>query len=147
MITLQIYRPLPPGVSVQNYNPVTREIIFDIDNAVVEENDPVLEIRFKVTVVASCSLLNDACDNIITNQAFTTYYGTINSTVEITDDPSFSSNSGCLLAPDATNFLADLDCDFQEEVILCGASTTLTAGDGYDSIFMVYQSYRRSCNR
>ncbi len=124
---------LPPGVSVQSYNPVTREIIFSIDNSVVEENDPVQEIRIKVTVVQTCSLLNDACDNIISNQAFATYNGTLNPTFTISDDPSFNTNAGCLLNPSATNFLADIDCTFTEDVILCGASTVLTAGDGYDS--------------
>jgi len=124
---------LPPGVTVQSYNPVTREIIFEVDNSVVEVNDPVSEIRFKVTVVESCSLLSDACSNIVTNQAYATYNGTLNPLFEITDDPSISSNTGCLLTPSATNFLADLDCTFTEEVILCGDSVVLTAANGYDS--------------
>lgn len=124
---------LPPGVTVQSYNPVTREIIFEVDNSVVEENDPVLEIRFRVTVVTDCSLLSDACSNIISNQAYATYNGTLNPTFTITDDPSISANTGCLLNPGATNFLADLNCTFNEDVILCGASVVLTAADGYDS--------------
>ncbi len=124
---------LPTGVTVQTYNPSTKEIIFSVDNSIVEQNDPVEEIRFKVTVVSSCNLLNDACDNIITNQAYVTYNGTVNTTFTISDDPSFSSNTGCLITPAATNFLADLNCDFEEEVILCGATATLTAGSGYDT--------------
>lgn len=124
---------LPPGVTVQSYNPATREIIFEVDNSVVEENDPVLEIRFRVTVVTDCSLLSDACSNIISNQAYATYNGTLNPTFTITDDPSISANTGCLLNPGATNFLADLNCTFNEDVILCGASVVLTAADGYDS--------------
>ncbi|GGK31884.1 T9SS C-terminal target domain-containing protein [Yeosuana aromativorans] len=124
---------LPSGVTVDSYDPTTREIVFRVDRSVVEENDPVLEIRFKVTVVATCSLLNDACSNIISNQAYATYKGTINPTFTISDDPSFATNTGCLLTPGATNFLADITCDFKEDVILCGASTVLTAGDGYDS--------------
>ncbi|WP_242206733.1 SprB repeat-containing protein, partial [Aestuariivivens insulae] len=124
---------LPSGVTVQSYNQVTREIIFEVGNSVVEVNDPMQEIRFKVTVVQTCSLLNDACDNIINNQAYATYNGTLNPTFTISDDPSFNSNTGCLITPGATNFLADIDCDFTEEVILCGDSTVLTAGDGYDS--------------
>jgi len=124
---------LPPGVTVESYNVTTREIVFRIDESIVEENDPVSEIRFKVTVVETCSLLSDACSNIITNQAFATYFGTLNPTFVITDDPSISTNTGCLLTPSATNFLADLDCVFSEEVILCGDSVVLTAADGYDS--------------
>ncbi|XMO85992.1 T9SS type B sorting domain-containing protein [Algibacter sp. AS12] len=124
---------LPTGVSVQSYDPSTRELVFSVDNSVVEENDPIQEIRFKVTVVSTCSLLNDACSNIISNQAFSTYNGTLNPTFTISDDPSFNTNTGCLLTPGATNFLADIDCVFEEEVILCGASTVLTSGSGYDS--------------
>ena len=124
---------LPAGVTVQNYNPTTRELIFEVDNSVVEVNDPVQEIRFKVTVVTTCSLLTDACSNIITNQAFATYNGTLNPAFTISDDPSFSANTGCLLNPGATNFLADINCTFNEQVILCGPSATLTAANGYDS--------------
>ncbi len=124
---------LPPGVTVQSYNATTREIIFAIDESVVEENDPMQQIRFKVTVVSDCSLLSDACSNIVSNQAFATYRGTLNPTFTISDDPSFNSVSACLFNPSATNFLADLNCTFNQSVILCGDSTTLTAADGYDS--------------
>lgn len=123
---------LPVGVT-HTYNAGTRELVFKVDNSIVEINDPLKEIRFKVTVVRECSKLNNACSNIISNQAYVTYKGTENPDFLITDDPSFSSNTGCLLTPGATNFLADITCDFEEEVILCGPSVTLTAGDGYDS--------------
>ena len=124
---------LPPGVTVASYNPVTRELIFDIDNSLVEENDPVYEIRIEVQVVDTCSDLADACSNVINNQAYATYNGFYNPTFQITDDPSINSNTGCLLTPQATNFLADLDCEFIEEIVLCGDSVQLTAADGYDS--------------
>ncbi|QFZ55715.1 T9SS type B sorting domain-containing protein [Oceanihabitans sp. IOP_32] len=123
---------LPPGVS-QSYDAANRELTFTVDNSVVEENDPYQEIRFKVTVVRTCSLLNNACDNQVVNQAFATYNGTLNPSFTITDDPSYDSNASCVLDPSPTNFIADIDCSFQEEVILCGASTVLTAGGGYDS--------------
>ena len=124
---------LPPGVTVNSWNALTRELIFDIDNSLVEENDPVYEIRIEVQVVDTCSELADACSNIINNQAFATYNGFFNPTFQITDDPSLNSNTGCLLSPQATNFLADLDCEFIEEIILCGDTVELTAADGYDS--------------
>ncbi|MDD7888067.1 T9SS type B sorting domain-containing protein [Flavivirga sp. 57AJ16] len=124
---------LPPGITVQSYNPTTRELIFAIDDSVVEENDPVLEIRFKVTVVRECSLLNNACDNIVSNQAFSTYRGTLNPLFVISDDPSYSTNTGCLITPGATNFLADINCTFEEDVILCGDNVVLTAGADYDT--------------
>jgi gliding motility-associated-like protein len=125
---------LPAGVTVSSYDPVTREIIFNIDNSLVEENDPVYEIRIEVRTVESCSHLADSCDNLISNQAFATYQGTINPDFIITDDPSVNSNTGCLLTPQATNFLADLnDCTFTEDVVLCGDSVELTAADDYAS--------------
>ncbi|WP_458626527.1 T9SS type B sorting domain-containing protein [Winogradskyella sp. PC D3.3] len=124
---------LPPGVTVSSYNPVTREIIFAVDNSLVEENDPVYEIRIEVQVVESCNLLIDACTNIISNQAFASYSGFFNPNFNITDDPSLSSNTGCLLSPQATNFLADLNCTFSQDIVLCGDSVELTAANGYDS--------------
>ena len=124
---------LPPGVTVNSYDPTTRELVLDIDDSLVEENDPVYEIRIEVQVVDDCGQLEDACSNIINNQAFATYQGTINPDFTITDDPSLSSNTGCLITPQATNFLADLDCTFEYSEILCGDSLELTAANGYDS--------------
>ena len=124
---------LPPGVTVASYDPVTRELIFNIDNSLVEENDPVYEIRIEVQVVDNCNQLADACSNIINNQAYATYNGFFNPTFQITDDPSLNSNTGCLFTPQATNFLTDLDCEFTTDIILCGDSVELTAANGYDS--------------
>jgi gliding motility-associated-like protein/uncharacterized repeat protein (TIGR01451 family) len=125
---------LPAGVTVQSYNAPTREIIFEIEDYLVEENDPVTELRIEVQVVDTCQQLADSCSNVVNNQAFATYQGTLNPTFIITDDPSYSSNIGCLLVPQATNFLADLDdCVFTQEEILCGTSVDLTAANGYDS--------------
>ena len=125
---------LPPGVTVQSYNPVTREIIFQIDDSVIEIDDPVLEIRFKVQVVPSCNMLSDACSNSIDNQAYTTYAGVFNPTFAITDDPSLNTNTGCLLVPKATNFLVGVDdCQFASTEVLCGDSVLLTAANGYSS--------------
>ncbi|NNC45320.1 MAG: chromophore lyase, partial [Winogradskyella sp.] len=125
---------LPAGVTVASYDPDTRELIFDIADYLIEENDPVLEIRIEARVVDTCSQLADACSNLINNQAFATYQGTINPDFVITDDPSVSSNTGCLLTPQATNFLADLnDCTFEEDVTLCGSTVDLTAANGYDA--------------
>ncbi len=125
---------LPAGVTVASYDPATREIVFDIEDYLVEENDPVSEIRIQVQVVETCQQLTPACSDIISNQAFATYQGTLNPTFIITDDPSVSSNTGCLITPQATNILADLDdCVFTQNEILCGESIVLTAADGYAS--------------
>ncbi|WP_299212339.1 T9SS type B sorting domain-containing protein [uncultured Dokdonia sp.] len=123
---------LPAGVNPVSYNPTTRELILSVEDYLIEENDPVVEFRIQVNVVDTCSHLVEACSNLIQNQAFGSYIGTINPDFVITDDPSVSSNTGCLLVPQATNFLADIDdCEFEENAILCGESTVLTAADGY----------------
>src|SRR5690554_5823918 len=125
---------LPPGVTSHSYNPATRELIFHIDNSIVQQNDPVTEIRIHVQVVESCNELSDMCSNIINNQAFATYSGIENPNFEISDDPSVNVNTGCLLIPQATNFLADLDdCIFSQNETLCGNSVELVAADGYDA--------------
>ncbi|TCK69291.1 gliding motility-associated-like protein [Winogradskyella wandonensis] len=124
---------LPAGVTVSSYNPVTRELIFDVADYLVEENDPRIEIRIEVQTVDSCNQLADACSNIINNQAYATYNGFFNPTFEITDDPSVNSNTGCLLSPQATNFLINLDCTFEYDQVLCGSTLDLTAANGYTS--------------
>ena len=126
--------PLPTGITVESYDAATREIIFRVDDTLVEEFGPVSEIRFSVQVVEFCNLLNDACSNNVSNQAFSTYRSNLNPSFIISDDPSYDINNGCLLTPQATNFLADInDCTYNEEIILCGASTVLTAPGGYDT--------------
>ncbi|OMP29706.1 hypothetical protein [Mangrovimonas sp. DI 80] len=124
---------LPEGVTAASYDPNTRELILNVDNSLVEIGDPVLEIIIHAQTVDTCNQLADSCSNIINNQAFATYNGYWNPDFLITDDPSYSSNTGCLIAPQATNFLGDLDdCTFEENVVLCGASVQLTAASGYD---------------
>ncbi len=125
---------LPAGVSVVSYDPTTRELVLSVENYLVEEGDPLVEFRINANVVENCNDLSSACSNIIQNQAFASYVGTINPDFTITDDPSLSSNTGCLLVPQATNFLADVDaCEYRESAILCADSITITAADGYNS--------------
>jgi uncharacterized repeat protein (TIGR01451 family) len=125
---------LPNGVTVQSYNAATREIIFSINNSVVEVGDGALEIRFKVKVVPSCNMLSDACSNSIDNSAFATYKGTLNPDFIISDEPSFNTSTGCLLVPKTTNFLVNIDnCKFTKSETLCGTNVALTAANGYSS--------------
>jgi len=125
---------LPAGVTIQSYDETTRELILAVDDDLVEEFDPVTEFRINVRVVETCAELIDACDDLIQNQAFASYRSVTNPSFIISDDPSINSNSGCLLSPQTTNFLADLDdCTSAEEVILCGTEVTITSGGGYDA--------------
>ena len=124
---------LPPGVTYV-YTAATRTIVFTIPNNLVNVGDPRQEIRLRVRVVCVCTELDDACSNVIQNQAFATYQGVIN-TNQITDDPSLATFSACNLgSPSPTNFLVGLDdCNFTRTEVICGGSITLTAANGYQS--------------
>ncbi|PWK02419.1 gliding motility-associated-like protein [Flavobacterium araucananum] len=125
--------PLPAGVSIQSYDPVTRSIVFKIDDSVVKANtitDKV--ISFKVKVVPDCNSLSEACSNSIDNSAYATYKGTLNPDFQISDDPSVNTNTGCILTPKATNFLVGVDgCKYTASVILCKDNVDLVAANGY----------------
>ena len=123
---------LPAGVTVQSYNPTTRNIVFAINNNIVKVGDPEKIISFKVQVVPDCHMLSEACSNSIDNSAYATYKGTQNTSFTISDDPSVNTNTGCILIPKATNFLVGVDgCKFTENVTLCGESINLVAANGY----------------
>ncbi|WP_281227242.1 T9SS type B sorting domain-containing protein [Flavobacterium aquiphilum] len=125
---------LPTGITVKSYNSSTREIVFDVNNSIVEVGDGKSKILLKVQVVPSCNMLSDACSNSIDNQAFATYKGTLNTNFTISDDPSINTNTGCLLVPKATNFLVGVDdCKFTKNEVLCGNSVVITAANGYNS--------------
>ncbi|MGB5661639.1 MAG: SprB repeat-containing protein, partial [Eudoraea sp.] len=125
---------LPPGVTYV-YDPVANEISFSIPDNLIEEGDPLSEIRLRVRVAENCFDFVDACTDLIANQAYSTYQGVINS-AQITDDPSVSDFDNCgFVTPGATNFLLDdLDsCDYSRTVQLCGDDLLLDAGDNFDS--------------
>ncbi len=125
---------LPPGVTY-TYTPATREVVFDIPDNLVEEGDPISEIRIRVQVAQNCFDFIDACTDIIENLAYSTYEGDINAN-QISDDPSVSDFDDCgFTTPGATNFLLDdlENCDFSRTVQLCGADVVLDAGDNFDA--------------
>ena len=125
---------LPAGVTYV-YNPATREVIFSIPNNLVEEGDPVYEIRMRVRVAVNCFDFIDACTDLIQNVAYSSYQGVINNNT-ITDDPSVSDFDACgFVTPGATNFLLDdlENCGFFRSLELCGNDVILDAGDNFDS--------------
>ncbi|MFD2041450.1 hypothetical protein ACFSJW_18940 [Flavobacterium artemisiae] len=125
---------LPAGVTVQSYNAATRNIVFAVNNNVVKVGDPEKVISFKVQVVPDCHMLSEACSNSIDNSAYATYKGTQNTTFTISDDPSVNTNTGCILIPKATNFLVNVkECEYTENVTLCGDSVDLRAANGYSN--------------
>ncbi len=125
---------LPPGVTY-SFDAATNEISFNIPDNLVEEGDPVRDIRMRVRVAENCFDFVDACTDQIPNLAYSTYQGVINNNV-ITDDPSVSDFDNCgFVTPGATNFLLDdlENCDYSRTVQLCGDNVLLDAGDNFDS--------------
>ncbi|MEM7485308.1 MAG: T9SS type B sorting domain-containing protein [Bacteroidota bacterium] len=125
---------VPTGVTY-TFNSGTQEIIFNVPDNLVEEGDPISEIRMRVQVAENCFDFVDACTDIIENVAFSTYEGVINDN-QISDDPSVSDFDDCgFTTPGATNFLLDdlTACNFTRTVLLCGANVVLDAGDGFDN--------------
>lgn len=123
---------LPAGVTVQSYDPATRNIVFAVNNNIVKVGDPEKIISFKVQVVPDCDMLSEACSNSIDNSAYATYKGEQNKTFTISDDPSVNINTGCILVPKSTNFLVGIDgCKFIKNVTLCGKDIDLVAANGY----------------
>ncbi|WP_310555319.1 T9SS type B sorting domain-containing protein [Flavobacterium sp.] len=130
---------LPPGVTLDPaflpYNPVTRTLGFIINNSLVQDGDPRYLIQIRVRVVTDCNLLSDVCSNLIQNQAFATYSGTVNTSV-FSDEGSIASFGSCNIAvPNSTNFLANIDnCVYAQNAVICGnAGVQLTAANGYTS--------------
>ncbi len=125
---------MPAGVTY-TYNAATREVVFSIPDNLVEEGDPISEIRMRVQVAENCFDFVDACTDIIQNLAYSTYEGVINAN-QISDDPSVSDFDDCgFTTPGATNFLLDdlSACNFTRTVLQCGASVVLDAGDNFDN--------------
>lgn len=120
-----------PGVTY-TIDPVQDELVFNLPNNLVEVGDPIYTIRIRVRVVETCDELEDACSNVIQNQAYTTYRGVLNNNV-ISNDPSFAGLDSCGFGhPGPANFLVDMDhCIFTKEAYLCGSSVRLTAANGY----------------
>ncbi|MFM9988377.1 T9SS type B sorting domain-containing protein [Flavobacterium sp.] len=123
--------PATPPITF-TYNAGTRTIIFTIPKGFVPINAPRYTIQLGVKVLCTCLELDDACSNLITNQAFATYQGVLN-VAQITNDPSLSSYTVCNLSgASPTNTLVGLDaCNFTQDVVLCGTTVTLTAAGGY----------------
>ncbi|EJL59078.1 hypothetical protein, partial [Flavobacterium sp. CF136] len=125
---------LPAGVTIQSYDAATRNIVFAVNNSIVEVGDPEKIISFKVQVVPDCSMLSEACSNSIDNSAYATYRGQQNTSFVISDDPSVNINTGCILVPKATNFLVGIDgCKFTANVTLCKENVDLVAANGYSA--------------
>ncbi|WP_444671221.1 T9SS type B sorting domain-containing protein [Flavobacterium columnare] len=111
-----------------------RELFIYIPKAYLKKDAPEYSIKIKVKIACSCDEFTTACSNEIKNQAFVEYSGVINN-AENHNDPSYSQiDPNCLVgSTNSTNFIVGLDkkCNFTTEVLYCGNTTTLKAGDNY----------------
>ena len=126
---------LPAGVTLASYDAGTRSVVFNVNNNLVRASSPIVtQIKIPVQVVPDCRSLSEACSNSINNFAYATYRGSLNPDFRISDDPSVNTNTGCLLTPQATNFLVGIDgCKFTENIILCRDNVNLVAAGGYST--------------
>ena len=108
------------------------ELVFTIPDNLVEEGDPTYNIRLKVKVVENCNDLRDVCSNIIQNQAFVNYTGSING-VTTNNTPSYYGVDSCNRGYEGpSNFLVDVDqCVYERDEVLCTETVDLTAGAGF----------------
>ncbi len=119
---------LPPGVTYTITPPST--IVFDIPGGLVKENDPPINIRFRVALVNSCEELRDACSSTIQNSARADFVGVISGTAG-------TNNSSAIIGPcgntdgEATNFLVNVPA-CSSDVTFCTNDLQLVAGTGYD---------------
>mgnify|MGYP001791369768 CR=1 FL=1 len=109
------------------------ELIFTVNDSLVEEGSALQNIRFHAELANDCSGFTASCSNIIESQSFSSYSG-VNSGIQISNDPSFSGIDACNKGiVGATSFLVELsNCtDITKEVTLCASSVILTAASGF----------------
>ncbi|WP_442264452.1 T9SS type A sorting domain-containing protein [Tenacibaculum sp. ZS6-P6] len=129
---------LPAGVTFTYEQPSIAndsrgELIFTVNDSLVEEGSASQNIRFHARLANDCSGFTASCSNIIESQAFSSYSG-VNSGIQISNDPSFSGIDACNKGiVGATSFLVELsNCtDITKDVTSCTSSMTLTAASGF----------------
>lgn len=127
-----------PG-TVVNHDVSNGIITFSIPDNLVEVGDPEYSISITVTISPNCSSFVDACSSILSNSAFSTYQGIIN-TDTFTDENGSNSITACPRTPEVTtnSILNDLtNCSESRTVLLCGTGVLLTAGQGFTSYHWV----------
>ena len=126
---------LPAGVTY-NYNPVTRELRFDIDNSLVEKK--VLstdhDIRYQVVASDNCFDYTDACTNTLVN-SISSYYDGETSGENISGQPGLIGVNGCGLGIESTMdlYVDTSSCSFNSELYMCNDTLTFSGDDGYDT--------------
>ncbi len=133
---------LPAGVTY-NYNPVTRELRFDIDASLVEKKgvSESHNIRYQVTASNDCFDFTDACTNLLQNSIESYYDGELSGT-NISGTPGFNAVDGCGLGTLGSMdlFVDTSSCSFDSELFMCNDSLTFEGDNGYDTYIWTDES-------
>ena len=130
---------LPAGVSY-TYNPVTRELRFDIDDSLVQKkvlSEPHV-IRYQVVASDNCFDYTDACTNILVN-SISSYYDGETSGLNVSGHPGLNGINGCGLGSVGSMdlFVNTSSCSFNSELYMCNNTLTFSGDDGYDTYIWV----------
>jgi gliding motility-associated-like protein/uncharacterized repeat protein (TIGR01451 family) len=129
----------PPTFNPDGTINTTGIIKLDIEDRVIEEDDPAIKFRFRVRVVADCAALRNACDDEIENVAKSTYTG-VESGIEDGDDSVIERDECDFTVVGASTFLINDDECFNEaeNARLCRDRVTLDGRAGFET----YQWFR-----
>ena len=124
---------LPTG-STYSYNPTSGLVTFSLPDNLLTVGSASNIIQFKVKITNDCSILTDACSNVIQNQASYSYQGFYNTNV-VSNNLTFSTLDQCNEpVSQVSNFIIDLSpCNFDETISVCEDDNEISAFDGYDS--------------
>lgn len=124
---------LPTG-STYSYNPTNGLVTFSLPDNLLTVGSASNIIQFKVKITNDCSILTDACSNVIQNQASYSYQGFYNTNV-VSNNLTFSTLDQCNEpVSQVSNFIIDLSpCNFDETISVCEDDNEISAFGGYDS--------------
>ena len=126
---------LPVGITY-SYNPVTRELRFNIDKSLVEKKvlSTTHDIRYQVNASDNCFDYTDACTNLLVN-SITSYYDGETSGQNISGQPGLNGINGCGLGNVGSMdlYVDTSTCSFDSELFMCNDTLTFEGDDGYDT--------------
>ena len=135
-VTLDESSIILPAGATYIYNPVTRELRFDIPDSLVEREtlSTAHAIRYQVTASNDCFDYSDACTNLLEN-SITSYYDGETSGQNVSGQPGLNGVNGCGLGSVGSMdlFVDTSSCSFDSELYFCNNTLTFEGDDGYDT--------------
>ncbi|MDX5585559.1 MAG: T9SS type B sorting domain-containing protein [Aureibaculum sp.] len=125
---------LPAGVTY-SYNPVNRELRFDIADELVEKEilSTSHDIRYKVVASNDCFDYTDACTNILVNSILS-YYDGENSGQNVSGQPGLNDINGCGLGSIGSMdlYVNTSSCQYNSVETFCNDTIIISGHDGYN---------------